>query len=182
VRFLPGAAPEPPPRYVAFVAAHLEPLRRDALTALGDEGDEADADRLYAEVLADVALRWRWLEFARWLRRPEAVQWYLRRSLVRRSQRRHTEPVPAVPDGPAFEFVTWRAYPASPRRVLSSGASRIAQYLRPAGRTGSGVLAEAAVAWWHAFEARRRRWLVGWAVAGLLLIGLIIRLHDVTAS
>ena len=174
MRFLPGLAVEPPPRYVAFVATHLEALRRDALAALGDE---ADADRLYAQVLTDVALRWRWLEFARLLRRPGAAQRYLHRSLVRRSQRWHTELVPATDDGPAFEFVTWRTYPASPRPVLSSGASRLAQYLRPAGRTGSGALAEAAVAWWHAYEVHRRH---RWIALSVVLFGLLVLLARTT--
>ena len=61
-RVLPRMPDEAPAGYIAFVARHLEPLRRDAARVVGDE---EDADRLYPDVLADVAARWGWLELLR---------------------------------------------------------------------------------------------------------------------
>ena len=58
MRLLPTMALEPPARYVAFVAAHLDPLREQAVGVAGED----EAQRLYPEVLTDVATRWRWLE------------------------------------------------------------------------------------------------------------------------
>src|SRR3954464_6124747 len=60
---------EPPAGYVAFVARHLEPLRRDAVRVVGGE---EDADHLYVDVLTDVATRWTWRELRRTGRGPEA--------------------------------------------------------------------------------------------------------------
>src|SRR5256885_15563413 len=93
VRLLPHFTIEPPPGYVAFVATHLEPLRREAATALGDE---EDGEHLYGDVLTDLAARWRWLELARLLRRPDVAERYVRRALVRRSHRWRPDPVPAA--------------------------------------------------------------------------------------
>ena len=52
MRLLPTTALEPPPRYVAFVAAHLDPLREQAASVAGED----EAQRLYPEVLTDVEI------------------------------------------------------------------------------------------------------------------------------
>jgi hypothetical protein len=163
---------EPPPSYVAFVAAQLEPLRRDAAATLGEDGEG-----LYSEVLTDVANRWYWLELARWLGRPRAAEGYLRRALDRRCRR--WQPAPPPEDQVEIEMVVLRPGwegPAPVRRPTSSGASRLAPYLNPAPRNDFGPVVEAAVAWWHAYEVRRRR---GWialvvvlCVAFLLIVAL----------
>jgi hypothetical protein len=178
VRLLPSLALEPPPRYVAFVATHLEPLRRDAVAALGDD---SDAERLYPEVLTDVAMRWTWLELARaGLRRPHAAEGYLRRSLTRRSARLRTQWTAIDEEQPEIEFAVWDAASAPggrrhrPRAAQSSGATRLAPYLRPTVRTEFGPVAEAAVAWWHAYEVHRRhRWIALGVVLGVLAALLV---------
>jgi hypothetical protein len=181
---------EPPAGYVAFVARHLEPLRRDAARVVGDE---VDADRLYPDVLADVAARWRWLELMRTrLGRPAAADEYLHDAFVRRSQRWRSDQEPVI------DIQVWRtdgderdlrvasaagaagaaevAPPWRPSRPsLSSAATRLAPFLRPAARGEVGVLAEAAVAWWHAYEASRRRRIVAGVVAGLVVVAAALR-------
>jgi hypothetical protein len=161
---------EPPPSYVAFVAAQLGPLRRDAAAALGEDGEG-----LYADVLTDVANRWYWLELARRLGRPRVAEGYLRRALDRRCRRWH--PAPPPEDQVEIEMVVLRPgweRPAPVRRPASSGASRLAPYLKPAPRNDFGPLVEAMVAWWHAYEARRRRgWITLVVVLSLLFAAAV---------
>lgn len=177
VRLLPRLALEPPPAYVAFVATHLEPLRRDAATALGEE----DGDRLYPEVLADIAVHWRGLMLLRLLPgRHAAAEDYLRRVLARRIHRlRWARTTAEEPDegGPLIEFVGWR--PDRPP-VFSSGASRLAPYLKPTPRAESGALAEATVAWWHAYETHRRHRFIALCVVLFLLTVLLTQLASAT--
>ncbi len=165
-RLLPRLALEPPPGYVAFVGRHLDPLRREAVRALGDE---YEADRLYPDALTDVALRWRWLELLRRLGRPDVADAYLHRALARRCARWEPEPEPGVEiEVWRADRPMWRTRPARP--VWSSGATRQAPYLTPDHR--AGAVAEAAVAWWHAYEVRRRRRLVTMAV--VVALGLVM--------
>ncbi len=188
MRLLPAPVPEPPPRYVAFVATHLDPLREEAA---GVVGGADDAGQLYPEVLTDVALRWRWLELlCRRLGRPGAADSYLHRAFVRRSRRWREESAGSPDDWPAVEIRVWSpdeiwtggpSRPRRPRRVWSSGATRIAAFVRSSTPIERAVLAEAAVAWWHAYEAHRRRRYVAAAAAVVLLIALAWRLFPVTA-
>ena len=169
-RLLPRLLLEPPPSYIAFVGRHVEPLREEA-TGVFD--DVAEADRLYPEVLEDVAARWWRLELLGWfLRRPLADS-YLRRAFVRRCQRWRPERV-ELSDRPEVEIEVWRSESVwrtrAARRVWSSGATRLAPYLSPAPR--ATAVAEASVAWWHVYEVRRRRRLIA-LLAFLLLLGAI---------
>ena len=162
----------PPADYVAFVARHLEPLRRDAARVVGDE---VDADQLYPDVLTDVAARWRWLELMRTrLGRPAAADEYLHDAFVRRSQRWRSD------QEPVLDIQVWRTDVGAPlwrqpRPSLSSAATRLAPFLRPAARGEVGAVAEAAVAWWHAYEASRRRRIVAGVVGGLILVAAALR-------
>ena len=161
---------EPPDGYVAFVGRHLEPLRRDAA---GVVGDAADAHRLYPDVLTDVAARWRWLELLRTrLGRADVADEYLRDAFVRRSQRWHADQEEPV------EIQVWDnargSYPP-PRPVHSSAATRLAPFVRSTKRVEVGAFAEAAVAWWHAYEARRRRRIIALLATVALAMLLAIR-------
>jgi uncharacterized protein YndB with AHSA1/START domain len=181
--------PEPPPGYAAFVAQHLDGAREDATRMVGDV---AAADRLYPEVLTDVAVRWGWLELRRrLLHQPDAAEEYLRRALDRRWQRwqaeqhREVEPVAMVdirvlpPDGPGPRRPAPHRFGA-PR----SAAVRLAPQLAPAARPASEPVAEAAIAWWHAHETRRRRrWLAALLAALVLAVGLArLQSHSADAA
>jgi hypothetical protein len=184
VRFLPGLALEPPTGYVAFVATHLAALRRAAAAALGDEDD---GDQLARDVLTDVASRWWWLDLARrWLHQPDAAARYLYRALGRRSQRWRPEALVTGPDDePApVEIVVWATGqpPWQPRPSYSSGATRLAPFLTPGPRGEFSAVAEAAVAWWHAYEAKRRRRFMALLVVLFLLFVLLVQAGEVLSS
>jgi hypothetical protein len=166
---LPSFELEPPPGYVAFVARNLAPVRDEATRIVGDE---EVADRLYPDALIDVAMRWDWLELQRRrLGRPDAAEEYLHRALARRCQSGQTswseEPADAVdirvlaPDEPAPQ---WSARSAS-------AAVRLAPQLAPTTRPELRPVADAAIAWWHAYERRRwRRWLGVLVAVGLMAV------------
>src|ERR671921_87169 len=99
---LPQMSLEPAPGYRRFVERHFEALRRDARRLAG-EGNGPDVDELCADVLTDVALRWRWFELLRVrLRRSDPAEAYLPVALARRIARWRPEPseneVDVVPD------------------------------------------------------------------------------------
>jgi hypothetical protein len=183
---------EAPAEYVAFVERHLPRLRRDSALVVG-EGREPD--ELYPDVLTDVAARWGLFELLRrWLRRPEPAEAYLRRSFARRARRWQDEqitpvevevwrveqlPSPVPVEGwrpeqlPPVHARTGRALAMTP--LWSSMALRLAPVLLASARLEVRPLAEAAVAWWHAYEARRRRRYIAAGVAFILFLGLLTR-------
>jgi hypothetical protein len=174
---VPRMAGEAPAGYVAFVRRHLDPLRRDAARVVGDDGDP---DQLYPDVLEDIAVRWRWLELARTrLGRAGVEDRYLRTAFARRAQRWQARWEPEQPAG-ALTVTDIRVLgPAEPPPGItradaaphrSSGALRQAAYLRAQPRTEVGPLAEAAIAWWHAYETHRRRLLVSALVAVAVIV------------
>jgi hypothetical protein len=173
---LPTMVLEPPPAYVDFVATHLEPLRVE-VAGVVDGPDEIE--RLYPEVLTDVAVRWRRLQlWQRMRRRSDVTETCLRRALARRSRRLRAEQEQLYPA--ELDVQVWTVYrPARP--VRSSAGARMAGYLRPgpppSDRT---ILAEAAVAWWHAYEAHRRHRLVATVVLLIMCAAFIWNLHYYT--
>jgi hypothetical protein len=184
LRLVPPMPTEPPDGYVAFVERHLDSLRREAASVVGDE---RDADQLYPDVLTDVAARWRWLDLLHTrLHQPDAGERYLRQAFARRSQRwraEQTSPVeievwrPAAPAGSSWPSASF-APAAAPGPGWSSIALRIATHVAPGPRVEIRAVAEAAVAWWHAYEARRRR--KAYAALALLFVFamLVLRLQE----
>lgn len=182
-RLLPRISPEPPAEYVEFVEHHLDALRRDAARVVGTEHD---ADHLYPDVLTDVAARWGWLTLRRRLRQPEATAEYLRRAFTKRADSWRAPdlmPLESLDDAWPVEVQVWSTGtvdppPPPPRRGpgMASIALRLAPHLDPTQRPQAGPLAEAAVAWWHACEVRRRRRRIAAGVVALILLALTNRL------
>jgi hypothetical protein len=170
---------EPPAEYVAFVSRHLEPLRRDAVRVVGGE---EDADHLYVDVLTDVATHWGWLELQRTrLGHKDAADDFLGRVFARRSERYFlTED--GHSDDLQIQVTPWHPdEPPPQRRVYVSNAVRLAPLLVPRRRSSAfvaGPACEAAIAWWHAYEAIRRRRLV---YVGFAAIALLMALANFTA-
>jgi hypothetical protein len=181
-RLLPRISPEPPPEYIAFVEHHLDALRRDAARVVGTE---QDADYLYPDVLTDVAARWGWLRLQKRLVQADATDVYLRRAFSRRADSWRAPdlmPLESLDEAWPVEVQVWSTGsidpppPPPPRAKASSIAVRLAPHLDPTQRPQAGPLAEAAVAWWHACEMRRRRRRIAIGVFALILVALINRL------
>lgn len=153
------------------MARHLGPLREDANRLVGDPGE---AEHFYPEVLTDVAARWNWLELLRTrLNRPDAADEYLDRAFATRSQKWQTE---------QWELTDWSGHievwnsELAPRPFWSSAATRLAPQLRPVREATSWApVAEASLAWWHAYEARRRNRRIAIVVVIVLLLAGLSR-------
>lgn len=195
VRLLPAMSPEPPDGYVAFVARHLESLRQDAARVVGDAGD---ADLLYPEVLTDVAGRWHWLHLlGSRSGRDEAPERYLREAFARRSARWQPDQMfevevdvwesdrPGTVTSPNWATVSFGPHGMAglveeyvhprhvePKPTWSSVALLLAPQLTPGSEPTVGPLAEATIAWFHAYEAHRRRRL--YTVCALLLVLMML--------
>lgn len=144
--------PEPPREYVAFVARHLRQLRHEAELL---SGDEWEAHELYSQALIDIAIRWQWFTLLRRLNRRDAAEAYLHETLVRRSSRRQAEQAEFVEFDVWFSDNRQAAHPP-PGRHTPTPSVRVARML-PLSSFGIeiGPVTEAAVAWWHAYMARR---------------------------
>jgi hypothetical protein len=183
---------EAPREYVTFVERHLPRLRRDAALVVG-EGRQPD--ELYPDVLSDVAARWGLFELSRrLLHRGGLADAYLRWAFARRARRWQNEQITPVEvevwqveQLPSPVAVAgWHPEPLAPVHartgrptavspMWSSMALRLAPVLLATSRLEARPLAEAAVAWWHAYEARRRRRQIAAGVAFVLFMVLITR-------
>ena len=180
---LPLLETEPPPGYVAFVARNLDTVRAEATRMAGDE---QAADRLYPDALTDVAMRWGWLELQRRrMRRPGVAEEYLSRALVRRWQAelaRVERERAEEPEGTPVDIRVLRPDEPPPRWIgaSASAAVRLAPQVAPTVRPTFGPVADAAIAWWHAYETRRRRRWVALGAATVLLVLALVRLQHGT--
>lgn len=197
-------APEPPHHYVTFVARHLPRLTTEAARLVGDE---EHADLVYSDALEDVASRWSWLELRTAVAGRDEREAYLRRSLTMRAKRWRDQQLYPVevhalaeydmrpygwpesdvhgsapltttagPLGPADQ-----PYPAArrPRRaVWVSVALRRAEHVGDTVRDDARPIAEAAIAWWHAYERHRRFWRNALVVGLIVFMVLLIQVGD----
>ncbi len=164
---------EPAPGYRRFVERHFDALRRDARRLAGDG---PHVDEFCSDVLAEVALRWRWFELLRTrLRHDDPAGEYLGTALARRIARWRAEPVVADDEPREIEVTVYRPTapvewpPVPPVRrppaPQTSAAARIAA-VRPLPTYTPSAAVEAVIAWLHAYHAygRYRRIVAGLAV------------------
>ncbi|MFI7544258.1 hypothetical protein [Actinoplanes sp. NPDC049599] len=180
---IPPMDDEPPPEFLAFVAARLHLLRREASRLLG--GDRA-APEVSMQVLTDLAGHWRWLTWAARLTHRDAAGEYLDRRLTARTRQWREDQVYPVEVTVLHDLERWTApdrvlEPAGAgyRRPASPPEETVAQqlaYLLPSTvRRGSEVIAEAEIAWVHAYRRyvwRRYLRLIGGII---LLIGVMVQ-------
>jgi hypothetical protein len=167
---VPPMDEEPPRDFVDFVAVHLADVQGEAARLVG--GPE-HADEIYPAAFSDVATRWRRLRFQRrvrqWLGRGAgdvAAQTLYRRLALRGKQWRDEQ----IYD---VDVQVLRMAPATYARGSASVALRRAAVLPDTARRQARPLAEASIAWDHAWrQAQWRR--VGRAVAAVVVILLAL--------
>jgi hypothetical protein len=157
---------EPPPEFIAFVVARLTALRSEATRLLG--GERA-APEISMQVLTDLAGRWRWLTWQRRLTHRDTAGAYLDRRLTARARQwREDQVYPA--EVTVLREVDWArpqaamamagappaASPQAPSPPEETLAQQLAYFLPSTIRRGSEVVAEAEIAWVHAY--RRYLW------------------------
>ena len=165
---IPPMDDEPPPEYVDFVTAHVRDLRREALRLVG--GDPI-GHAISQDVLTDLAGHWRRLRWWGRLTRSDAAGGYLRRRLAARTRDWREDQVYEVevrvlrPPEPVVA-------PAPP---AGSIALRKATVLEGTARASLAALADAEIAWVHAW--RRSQWhrVARLAGGGVLLLGGIVQ-------
>jgi hypothetical protein len=185
---VPPMDDEPPPEFIAFVADRLAGLRAEAARL---SGGDRQSDALAIDVLTDLAVHWRRLRWEGWLRGHDVTGPYLAHRLeVRTKQWREEQIYPVeVTVGPSAEALDWYRPPAAAaaeaeeapsRAVAVTVAQRLADLLPTTVRDEAGVVAEAEIAWVHAY--RRYVWWrytrVGIGV--VLLFGYLI--HFMSAA
>jgi C4-dicarboxylate-specific signal transduction histidine kinase len=156
---VPPMDEEPPPGFVTFVAVHVGTVRAEAerLTGAAQRADE-----VYPMVLSDVALHWRRLRLRRRLTGRDEAAAYLRKRLEARTAQWREDQLHPVevqvlrPPTPVHLYAP----------VAASIALRKAAVLESTERARTRPLAEAAIAWEHAWQ--RARWhRIGRLVAGV---------------
>jgi hypothetical protein len=154
---VPPMDEEPPAGFVTFVAVHLGSVRDEAARLTG--GTQR-ADEVYPMVLSDVALHWRRLQLRRRLTGRDEAAEYLRRRLAARTEQWREDQIYPV------EVQVLRPPPVHMYApVAASIALRKAAVLPSTERARTRPLAEAAIAWEHAWQ--RARWhRIGRIVAG----------------
>jgi len=163
---IPPMDDEPPPEFVAFVACHLDSLRRETDRLVG--GDPVGG-HLYVDVLADVAGHWRRLCWWSRLARRDTRGDYLRRRLTARTKQWRDDQIYQV-DVRVLRNPAW-----APAAGPASLALRKAAVLPGTVRSGTMAVADACIAWVHAY--RRQQWhRVGRLIAtGVLVITAMIQ-------
>jgi hypothetical protein len=171
---------EPPPDYVEFVARHLGVLKSEAARLVGNP---RYADELYPEVLSDVAGHWRRLHWWCRLGHPNGMTDFLRRRLATRTKQWREDqiypveirvsalPVPAPFSSSPADLPA----PTIRRAAPDSVARRLAPLLPTTVRAEASPMAEAAIAWLHAYQRycwRRAGRLIG---GTLLTVGAIVQ-------
>jgi len=198
---IPPMDDEPPPEFIAFVAARLGALRSESARLTG--GDRS-APGVVMEVLVDLAGHWRRLCWRSRLTHRDATAEYLDRRLTARTRQWREEqiyPVEvnvlrdtnwAVPAeqiletagaartsaagaGPFTAAATAAQFRRPPKPPEETLAQQLAFFLPSTVRHGSEVVAEAEIAWVHAY--RRYVWRRYFRLGGgvVLVIGYLVQ-------
>jgi hypothetical protein len=164
---VPPMDPEPPGDYVAFVVNNLAVLQDEAARLVG--GRE-HAHEVYPEVLADAAGRWRRLRLMRRLGQRDATADFLRRRLATRAKQWREDQI--------YDVEVRALRPPVARHEAAAGtvAQRLAPLLPSTVRVQQRPIAEAAIAWSHAYSRHRWRRLARAGAAVALVLGGIVQL------
>ncbi len=198
---VPPMDPEPPDDYVSFVADNLAAVHSEAARLVGGE---SHAGEVYPQALSDVAGRWRRLRLLSRLGRPDATSEFLRRRLSVRAKQWRDEQIyevdvrvmhePRHPPAPVLSAAgaagprplgaTRAAWPAAPGAVGAAGAPadsvprRLAPLLPPTVRAQLRPVAEAAIAWGHAYRRQEMRRLARLGMSVVLVLGGFVQVLE----
>ena len=127
-------------------------------------------------MLTEVATHWSWLELRRTRFGAEgAADAYLDKAFARVSMRWHPELDPDWDEPVPMDVRVWsdeEDYRPPPVPLKPSIAVKLAM-VRPKPRLSVGPVGEAAIAWWHAYEVRRKRKYMIIAGIGVVLLGIL---------
>jgi hypothetical protein len=167
---VPPMDDEPPRDFVDFVAVHLADAQREAARLVGGP---QHADEVYPAALSDVAGHWRRLRLRRWARRRlthgpgDVAAEALHRRLATRAKQWRDDQVYDVE-------VRLLRPPTTHAAATASIALRKAALLPGTARRQARPLAEASIAWSHAWnQARWRRIARTVAAFVIVLVALI---------
>jgi len=145
VYLVPPMDDEPPRDFVDFVYVHLGDLQREAARLTGGQ---QHADEVYPEALADVAGHWRRLRLRRRLTHRDIPGEFLTRRLAKRAEQWRAEQIYDI----EVHLLRAPVY----RYQSASIALRKAALLPGTARRQQRPVAEASIAWTHAW--RRAYW------------------------
>lgn len=175
--------PEAPQDYVDFVVRTVVMLRTEATRLVG--GDRR-GEQVYTQALIDVAGRWQLLRWQHRFSHRDAATDFLRRRLLARAQQWREDqiyPVEVLAEPTTSPFVAAapatvpaersaalyapapaafhpRTYPVAPAATPDTVARRLAELLPATVRAEAGPVAEAGIAWEHAYRLHRL-WRLG---------------------
>ncbi|MEU4626051.1 hypothetical protein AB0G04_39495 [Actinoplanes sp. NPDC023801] len=159
---IPPMDDEPPADYVAFVTTHASLLRTEAARLVGDA---RVSEEIYLAVLTDLAGHWRRL---RWFRNADA---YMRQRLQARTGQWREDQV--------YEVEVRVLRPREPvAPVYTRGGSlalRKASIIGSTARADLEALADAEIAWVHAYLRSQWRRLLRYVIFGVLLVGGLVQ-------
>jgi hypothetical protein len=166
---IPPMDEDPPPEFVEVVAAHEHELRYEAVRLVGGHpvGQE-----IYQDLLTDLAGHWRRLCWWSRLTGSDAFDPYLRKRLLKRTAAWRDDQVYEV------EVRVLRTHP--PALVPAGGpaasiAFHKAAVLDSTTRAGLLTLADAAVAWVHAWRRAEHRRVARVVIGAFVLVGGMVQ-------
>jgi hypothetical protein len=182
---IPPMDDEPPAEFVAFVAGRLPCLRSETARLVGEE---RFAPEVYTEVLTDLAGHWRRLCWRSRLGHRDAHAEYLDRRLATRTRQWREDQIypvevsvgPQDPwSTPANGAATHPPAAAPPPRQPAPQAETVARRMAPllptTQRADAQVVAEAGVAWVHAYRRYVWRRYARLCAGIVLVIGYLIQ-------
>ncbi|GAA4589740.1 hypothetical protein BJY16_009000 [Actinoplanes octamycinicus] len=166
---IPPMQDDPPPEFVDVVAAHEGELRHEAVRLVG--GHPAGQE-IYQDVLTDLAGHWRRLRFWGRLTHSDAPGIYLRKRLAKRTS--------AWREDQVYEVEVRVLRTPQPALVTVGGhtaslAFHKAAVLDGTRRANLRTLADASIAWCHAWRQSEHRRILRLVIGGVLLVGGMVQ-------
>ncbi|GIE67902.1 hypothetical protein [Actinoplanes palleronii] len=166
---IPPMEDDPPPEFVDVIAAHERELRYEAVRLVG--GDPVGQE-IYQDLLVDLAAHWRRLCWWGRLTHSDAPGLYLRRRLLKRTAAWRDDQIYEV------EVRVLRTPEGSPVPVSGPAASialRKAAVIEGTARAGLRTLADAGVAWMHAWRQSQNRRVARLIIGSVILITTMVQ-------